>query len=223
MVSGTSAGTRLEPVDSAFLEAFVPREIRLVQRRILGHPGGGGFSAAQLGLFILELVPKKGASLPPEDHGGSQIRTTLLGMLAQALRFSDIAGTLGNGELLGIARDLDGDQAFQIAQRILAHAGRLELLKAAGLTTRLAYVVYPLSTQPDLEPGEWHLLLDLARSLFDRDAAAGIPSGCGVLRAEGAPPNIPEGDLVRLAFHDLETLTTQGLLRLQRIHILPGF
>jgi len=223
MDPGTSAGTRLEPVDAVFLEAFLPREIRLVQRRILGHPGGGGLPTAQLGLFLLGIVPEEGASLPEEDHGGSQVRGALLGMLSQALRFSDIAGTLGRNELLGIARDLDGDQAFQIAQRILANAGRLELLKAAGLTARLTYVVYPLSTQPDLDPGEWRLLLDLARSLFDRDTAAGIPSGRGVLRAEGAPPNIPEGDLVRLALQDLETLTASGLLRLQRIHILPGF
>ena len=218
----TSAGSRLAPVDAAFFEAFLPREIRLVQRRILGHPGGGGSPAAQLGLFLLGIVPGEGATLPPEDGGGAQVRTALLGMLSQALRFSDIAGTLGPDELLGIARDLDGDQAFQIAQRILTNASRMEILKGAGLAIRLTYAVYPLSTQPDLDPGEWRLLLDLARSLFDRETMAGIPSGRGVLRAEGAPPNIPEGDLVRLALQDLETLTGSGLLRLQRIHILPG-
>ncbi len=218
----TSSGTRLPPVDGRFFESFLPREIRLVQRRILGHLGGGSIPSAQLGLFLLRIVPEAGATLPGEDAGGTEIRSTLLNLFSHALRYSDIVGTLGPVEFLGIARDLDGDQAFQIAQRILAGAGRLEILRGAGLSARLTYVVYPLSTQPDLGPGEWTLLTDLARSLFDHDTGNGIPSGRGVLRAEGAPPNIPEGDLVRLALQDLETLTASGLLRLQRIHLLPG-
>ena len=222
MVRETRSGTRLEPVGPAFLEAFLPRELQLIQRRILGRPGGAPDPAAQLGLYLLRIDPLPGGSFPAEAEGGAEIRRTLLERLGLALRFSDVAATLSDRELLGVARDLDGEQAFQVAQRILAGTVRGELLQAAGLGVRLAYVVYPLSTQPDLDPCEWRLLVDLARSLLARDGRGGLPAGHGLLKAQGSPPNIPEGDLVRLAFQDLETLTGSGILRLQRIHLLPG-
>lgn len=202
----------------------MPREISVVQRRLLGNPGGlsAHERSRHLGLFLVQVLPGPGAHLPADEEGGLAVRSLLLEILSGALRFSDVAGTLGPHELLGVARDLDGDQAFQIAQRILTGANGLELLRGAGLVARLSYVVYPLSSQPDLEPGDWQLLLDLARSLGEAETEPGSTSGRGVLRAEGAVPSVPEGDLVRLALADLDSLTAGGLLRLQRIHLLPG-
>ena len=50
------------------------------------------------------------------NRGGLAVRSLLLEILSNALRFSDVVGTVAPTELLGVARDLDGDQAFQIAQ-----------------------------------------------------------------------------------------------------------
>ncbi len=224
MTEATSAGVRLPAVDPHFLEAFLPREVRLVQRRLLGHPGGTppGLPSNQLGLFLVRVIPTSGAHFPADEEGGLAVRTMLLDLLSNALRFSDVVGAIAPSELLGIARDLDGDQAFQIAQRILAHANELELLRATGLSARLAYVIYPLSLQPDLAPGDWHLLLDLARSLALGDTQPGSTVGKGILRADSSVPNVSEGDLVRLALRDLSSMTSAGLLRVQRIHLLPG-
>ncbi len=211
-------------MDSVFLDAFMPREISVVQRRLLGHPGGpsGQGNPYHLGLFLLQVVPAPGAHLPADEEGGLAVRSLLLEILSNALRFSDVVGTVAPTELLGVARDLDGEQAFQIAQRILAGANGLDILRAAGLAVRLSYVVYPLSSQPDLEPGDWPLLLDLARSLGKAETEPGSTSGRGILRTEGAVPTVPEADLVRLALGDLASLTAGGVLRLQRIRLLPG-
>ncbi len=211
-------------MDPAFLEAFVPREISLIQRRHMGHPGGtldeGG--GHQLALFLVQMLPVAGSHFPAEEEGGLALRTLLVEVLTRALRFSDVVAEVDRDEILGLARDLDGDQAFQIAQRILASANALDLLRASGLVARLAYVVYPLSSQPDLAPRDWRLLLDLARSLLGADSVPGSTTGQGLLRSGDAAPTVSEADLVRLALGDLEALTAGGLLRLQRIRLLPG-
>ncbi len=224
MTDATSGGVRLPAVGPHFLEGFLPREVRLVQRRLLGHLGGKppGFPSNQLGLFLLQIIPASGAHFPTEEEGGLAVRSILLDLLSNTLRFSDVVGAISPTELLGIARDLDGDQAFQIAQRILARASELELLRATGLSAGLAYVIYPLSLQPDLDPGDWHLLLDLARSLALDDSQPESTVGKGILRADSSVPNVSEGDLVRLALRDLGSMTSAGLLRVQRIHLLPG-
>lgn len=224
MINKPGSNHRLPPVDPAFLEEFLPREVGLIQRRHLGHPGGdtGSGGGSQLAFFLLRLHPLEGSHFPAEEEGGLAIRKRLVEMMSRSLRFSDVVAELGRDEILGIGRDLEGDQAFQITQRILMSAGSLDLLRGAGLVVRLSYMVYPLSSQPDLDPRDWRLLVDLARCLLEREMNPESTGGCGLLPSGETAPSVSEADLVRLALGDLDSLTSAGLLRLERIHLLPG-
>jgi len=178
---------------------------------------------AFIGIFLIRLEPASGDWFPTADEGGDSIGEYVEGLLRSALRDSDICGRLTNQEYLAVVRDLDPEQAYVVAQRFLSAAAKSKELEGAGLLTRLGYVVYPLSPQPNLPPNQWSTLLELARRMGARGEPTGPASGYGVLRnSEMASADIPESDLVPLLFHDPDALTKAGILRVQRIHILPG-
>ncbi len=210
--------------DERFFHIFVPYELRLAQRRALEWGGAGNEQAigSYIGFYLVRLLPGAGGSFPSHREGGAQLASHVQELLRTALRDSDIPGRLRDDEHLAVVRDLDPMQAYVVAQRFLSAAARSETLKAAGIWTHVGYVVYPLSAQANLPPERWTTLLDLARRISDR-GGAGPATGYGLLRGPQGPGNdLPETDLVPLAFEDPDSLVKAGLLSLQRIHLLPG-
>jgi len=155
--------------------------------------------------------------------GGADLNAHLVGRARGALRDSDVLGVFDSDELLAVVRDLDPHQAFVVAQRVLSVAGRSELLRAAGISVRVGYVVYPLTSQPNFPPQQWGRLVDLARLAAAGAGDPGATCGRGILRGPAiSTTEIPETDLVDLSSQDLESLVGAGLLSLQRIHLLAG-
>ncbi len=210
--------------DRRFFELFLPPELRLVQRRALGFTGGPvpDIAHRQLGIYLLRAIPAPESSYPETEPAHAALHDHLHGLLHGTLRDSDIAGEFGPWEMLGVVRDLDGEQAFQVAQRVLNRAARSELLRGAGLWVRVGYVVYPLTAQPDLPAAEWERLVDLARWLAGERPEDGFATGRGLIRGR-SPAQVPEPDLIGMVRNDLEALTHAGFVRVQRIHLLPGF
>jgi hypothetical protein len=211
--------------DLDFLKVFMPYELRLAQRRamISNNDSHKGLADIFLGLYLVRLEPVAGDWFPKSLEGGMQIGIHLTQLLREAVRDSDIHFKLSDREHLAVLRDLDPQHAYVVAQRFLTMAGRSDLLRAAGLRTRVGYLIYPLSTQPNFPVDQWERLIELARFIGDRGDPSGPASGYGLLRGEQvAATGIPETDLVPLAFQDPESLVQNGLLRIQRIHLLPG-
>jgi hypothetical protein len=209
--------------DMDFLRLFLPYELRLIQRRAMTWGPDEAPPMAFLGLFLVRLEVASGNWFPAPDDGGAAIGDHASELLRSAVRDSDICARLDNQEHLAVVRDVDPEQAYVVAQRFLAKAGRSEILEGAGLHTRLGYVIYPLSPQPNLPTDQWSTLLELARRMGARGASSGPASGFGVLRGtEPGATDIPESDLIPLLFHDPDSLVKARVLRVQRIHILPG-
>jgi len=218
-----ATGPQLPEVDLGFFEVFLPYEILLAQRRALvwGTTPDDQLPRLFVGLFLVRLELPDGSPVPVSADGADRFGAHARALLRTVLRDSDIVGSLGGHEHLAVARDLDPHQAYTVAQRFLAAAGRSEVLAAADIRTRVGYVVYPLSNQPNFPPREWGTLLDLARRFCDADEDAGRVSGYGVLRgALAAETGIPETDLVPLIFNDPESLVKEGIIRFQRIHLI---
>jgi hypothetical protein len=217
--------SELPTPDLDFLEVFMPYELRLAQRRaMMGRKDPRyALSSTFVGLYLVRLKAVEGNWFPSAVEGGRQIGLHVTQLLSDAIRDSDIPFALSDQEHLTILRDIDPQHAYVVAQRFLTMAGRSDLLRAAGLRTRVGYVIYPLSTQPNFPVGEWRSLLDLARTMSDRGDPSGPASGYGVLRGpQMEATGIPETDLVPLAFQDPDTLVEAGVLQIQRIHLLPG-
>ncbi len=222
MESQVSGRARLPRADLEFFRVFLPFELQLAQRRVMTWAASDELLArVALGLFLVRLETSGaeggGAGLPATvpDHVEELLRSVL--------RESDIAGRLNEREQLAVVRDIDPDQAYVVAQRFLSAAGRSELLGSCGLRTRLGFVIYPLSSQPNFPADQWSTLLELARRMSTRGNPSGVASGLGVLRGgEAGSVGMPEADLVPLVFHDPESLVHAGILRLQRINILPA-
>lgn len=214
-----------EPLaDLDFLRVFLPYELRLAQRRAMvsGSQSSDGLSSSCLGLYLIRLEPISGDWFPAAAEGGTQIGTHVREMLAEVLRDSDIPVHLSDQEHLAILRDLDPQHAYVVTQRFLTSAAASDLLQAANLRTRLGYVIYPLSTQPNYPPEQWATIIELARGMSDRGDPLGRASGHGILRGPSmAETGIPESDLVPLALRDPDSLVRNGLLQIQRIHLLP--
>jgi hypothetical protein len=216
---------RLPPADLDFFRIFLPYEILLAQRRAMvwGAASDEELPNAFLGIFLLRLRVATGGQFPNLEEGGEEIGEHVQSLLRMVLRDSDIAGKLSDGEHLAILRDLSAHQAYVVAQRLLTATTRSEVLDAANLHARVGYVVYPLSPQPNFPARQWSTLVELARRVADRDSPAGRASGFGVLRGPRVTEaSIPEADLVPLVFQDPESLVKAGVLRLQRIHLLPS-
>jgi hypothetical protein len=211
--------------NEAFLRIFMPYELRLAQRRaMMGKKDPRNVLTSMfVGLYLVRLQAVSGDWFPSSIEGGNQIGIHVFHLLREAMRDSDIPFKLSDQEHLVVLRDIDPQHAYVVAQRFLMLAGRSDLLRAAGLRTRVGYVIYPLSTQPNFPVDQWETLIDLARAMSDRGDRTGPASGYGVLRGpQMDTANIPETDLVPLAFQDSDSLVKAGLLQLQRIHLLPG-
>jgi hypothetical protein len=223
---GADKGIPELPVpDLDFLRVFMPYEIRLAQRRaMLGNKDPrASLSSTFVGLYLVRLQPVSGDWFPSSVEGGGQIGKHVTELLRDAMRDSDIPFNLSDQEHLTILRDIDPQHAYVVAQRFLTNAGRSDLLRAAGLKTRVGYVIYPLSTQPNFPVDQWERLVELARVLSGRGDPTGPASGYGLLRGpQMEEANIPETDLVPLAFQDVDSLVRAGILQIQRIHLLPG-
>ena len=211
--------------DLDFLRVFMPYELRLAQRRaMMGKKDPRSeLSRIFVGLYLVRLQSVSSDWFPSSIEGGNQIGIHVTRMLREAMRDSDIPFKLSDQEHFVVLRDIDPQNAYVVAQRFLTQAGRSDLLRAAGLRTRVGYVIYPLSTQPNFPVDQWEQLINLARYMSDRGDPSGPASGYGVLRGpQLETANIPETDLVPLAFQDSDSLVKAGLLQVQRIHLLPG-
>jgi hypothetical protein len=224
---GTDPGVALPLADLESLRVFMPYEVRLAQRRAMGWGSAAEdeLPRTSIGLYLLQARGPHDGPLPPDDAGGLELRAQLVAGARTALRDSDILGVISSSELLAIVHDLEPHQSYVVAQRLLSATARSELLRGAGVTARVGYLVYPLSTQPNFPPLQWTALVELARSVSHRDVGSTgtAPTGFGIMRGPAALDNdIPESDLVDLAFQDLDSLVSAGLLSLQRIHLMSG-
>jgi hypothetical protein len=212
-------------VDIDFLDVFMPYELRLAQRRAMvwGADAPDLQPNAYVGIYLVRLETAAGVEGPPWDTVGRSISEHTMTLLRRVLRDSDIPAVISDWEFLAVLRDVDPQRAFVVAQRFLASAGESDELREAGLLTRVGYVIYPLSPQPNLPSDRWHLLLDLARHMSERGRTTASPCGFGLLRGPHlVETGIPESDLVPLAFQNVETLTKAGILQIQRIQVLAG-
>jgi hypothetical protein len=215
----------LKVVDNDFLDVFMPYELRLAQRRAMvwGVEAPDLQPNAYVGLYLVRLEPAAGVAGPPWDTVGRTISGHTMSLLRRVLRDSDIPAVISDWEFLAVLRDVDPQRAFVVAQRFLTSAGESGELREAGLLTRVGYVIYPLSPQPNLPVERWHLLLDLARHMSERGRATASACGFGLLRGPSlVETGIPESDLVPLAFQNVDTLTKAGILQIQRIQVLTG-
>jgi hypothetical protein len=186
-----------------------------------GATGDDDLPPQFLGLFLLVLQPEEGTADDFRARHGDDAARHLRDILRYVLRESDIPGPLSATEHLAVVRDLDPQQGFVVAQRILSAAVRSNVLQGFGVGVQLGYVIYPLSPEPNFPPNQWGTLVDLARHLSERGAEAGSARGFGVLRGpQAAVMSLPETDLVPLIFQDPNTLVRNGLLRLQKIHVV---
>jgi hypothetical protein len=208
-----------------FLRIFMPYELRLAQRRAMVW-GSIPFETVPntfVGIFLIRLEPAQGSSFPAQEEGGDSLGEHVQGALREVLRDSDIPGILSDQEHLAIARDVDPQYAYVVAQRMLSTMARSLTLRATALRVRVGYVVYPLSTQPNFPTERWSTLVDMARGLSQRGDPTASASGNGVLRGpQMADAGIPESDLVPLFLRDPDSLVDAGLLQIQRIRLLPA-
>lgn len=214
----------LPEVDGSFLETFMPYELRLAQRRTMLWERAPEEvpPSAFLGLFLLRMDAPPGIARPAPDAGGRRIAAHLSEIVREVVRDSDIPVALDDVEHLALLRDLDPQQAYVVAQRLLTLAGTSTVLHHFSLIPRIGFVVYPLSPRPDLDPNDWRTLLTLARRLCDRSETGGPASGFGLYPGPRAlDARIPESDLIPLVFEDAQSLVKAGAIQMQRIHVLP--
>ena len=210
--------------DGAFLSVFMPYELRLAQRQAMvsGSRSPDGTPPTCLGIYYVRLEPMRRDWFPARAEGGKQIGDHVQELLRRVIRDSDIPVRLNDQEHLAILRDLDPQQTYVVSQRFLASASESDFLQAADLRTRVGYIVYPLSGQPNFPTAQWRTVVDLARKMSDRGDAAGRACGHGLLRGpDMRETNIPESDLIPLAVRDPDSLVKVGLLQIQRIHLVP--
>ncbi len=222
----TDHGVGLPIADGAFFEVFMPYEIRLAQRRAMtwGSTPDEHLPPFFTGLYLIQPVYGGTPGLPADDAGGTELRRHVETLVRQGLRDSDVLGYLGNDELLAVVRDLDPHQSYVVAQRLLSACNRSDLLRAAGIGMRIGYLVYPLTSQPNYPPDQWGQLVKLAAVVGGRAPDSNGGTGFGLMRGPAAATtNLPETDLVDLAFEDLDSLVGAGLLTLQRLHLIGNF
>jgi len=219
------APVELPPADAKFFKTFMPYEMRLAQRRAMvwGSKNNPDLPRTFLGLYLVRLEPSVSGPFPHRELGGDELGSHVHELLRSALRDSDIPGFFKNQEHFAVARDVDPEHAYVIAQRFLSASSRSELLDAAGVKVRIGYVIYPLSSPPNYPVNQWDVLVDMARLLSFRDQSGGPTTGYGLLRGPAATDaGIPETDVIPLALQDPEPMVKAGVLKLQRIHVVPA-
>jgi hypothetical protein len=211
--------------DLDFLRIFLPYELRLAQRQAMvsGSKSADGSPSSCLGLYLVRLEPMSGDWFPATAEGGGQIGDHIQDLLVEVVRDSDIPVRISDQEHLAILRDLDPQQTYAVSQRFLASASDSDLLQAANLRTRVGYVIYPLSSQPNYPTSQWENIVELARRMSSYGEPSGRASGNGLLRGpDMKETGIPESDLIPLAIRDPEALVKPGLLQIQRIQLLSS-
>ncbi len=211
--------------DLEFLRIFLPPEIRLAQRQamIQSSRSVNGEPSTCLGLYFVRLEPMSGERFPASAAGGAQIGDHVQELLHDVVRDSDIPARLSDQEHLAVLRDLDPDRTYVVSQRFLASAAESDLLHAANLGTRVGYIIYPLSSQPNYPPNQWENVVELARVMSRRGEPVGRASGHGLLRGPNmTETGMPEADLIPLALRDPDSLCRLGLLKVQTIHLMPN-
>lgn len=225
-MSDQPAGTpNIPEAGRDFLKIFLPYELRLAQRRamVTSSRSPDRSPGTCLGLYCVRLEPITSDWFPAPGEGGAQISSHVQELLRDVIRDSDIPIRLSDQEHLAILRDLDPEHTYVVSQRFLAMAADSDLLLAANLRTRVGYVVYPLSSQPNFPAENWSAMVDLARKMSDRAQPVGRACGHGLLRGPAmAESGIPESDLIPLALRDPDALVKVGLLQIQRIHLMPN-
>ncbi len=224
-MSDHRAGRPEPPVaDRSFLSIFLPYELRLAQRQAMvsSSRSADGLPESCLGIYYVRLEPMSGTWFPAPAEGGAQIGDHVQALLREVIRDSDIPVRLSDQEHVAVLRGLDPQHTYVVSQRFLASATDSDLLEAADLRTRVGYLVYPLSGQPNFPTHQWETVVELARKMSDRGDAVGRGCGHGLLRGPDlTETNIPESDLIPLALRDPEALVKVGLLQIQRIHLMP--
>jgi hypothetical protein len=208
-----------------YLKIFVPYELLLAQRRAMvwGSDASKAIPNAYIGFYLVRLEPTPGGAFPSDQNANIKIEEHVTELLQKVLRDSDIPAKIGEYEHLAILRDVAPDHAYAVAQRFLTSATTSPLLVESGLRTCVGYLVYPLSPQPNFPVENWNILLELCRRMSHRGDRKTPASGCGLLRGpQMDEANIPESDLVPLAYRNLETLVKEEILQIQRIRLLPG-
>ncbi len=209
--------------DRSFLDVFMPYEVRLAQRRAMVQGTGEGISGrCFLGLYLVH-VEATSADAAVEVGTWGPLHHHLAGLVAKAMRDSDIPCFLGNGEHFVVARDLDAENAFVIAQRLLRSVNRSTVVAAKAVRVSVGYVVYPLSTQPNLPAAEWPILLDLTRALAARYRGRARTSGCGLVQGpEVKSSGMAETVLIPVALDDPEPMIEAGALALQKVEVMAA-
>jgi hypothetical protein len=207
--------------DRGFFGIFLPRELDLVKERFFstGEEKTARGSLPFLGIYAvnLELLDPSPRKRGPSS---SVLGHDLLQIVTSATRFADIPGQLGELELLSVVREVFPEDARGIAKRMLTIAARSKVLGQRGHRVRVGYVLYPLSTQPDLAPGEWSSLLELAQALARRGEQIDHHTGHGLVRGpQMGSPTMPEIDLISLAQSNLPSLTRAELLRFETVTV----
>ena len=208
-----------------FLRIFLPPEIRLAQRQAMvqSSQSDDGVPSTCLGIYLVRLEPMTGDWFPAPAEGGSQIGDHVQGLLNEVIRDSDIPVRLSDQEHLAVLRDLDPEHTYVVSQRFLSSAADSDLLQAANLRTRVGYIIYPLSSQPNYPPSQWETLVELARKMSCHGEPSGRASGHGLLRGPNmSATGIAEIDLIPLAIRDPESLSKVGMLQIQKIHLMPS-
>jgi hypothetical protein len=223
MTDSTSPRSVRPVADLDFLKIFLPYELRLAQRQAMVSESrsGAGSPGSCLGLYLVRLEPMSGDWFPAGPEGGTQIGDHIQDLLDEVVRDSDIPVRMSDQEHLAVLRDLDPQHTYAVSQRFLASATDSDLLQAANLRTRVGYVIYPLSSQPNYPPSQWENVVELARRMSAYGEPSGRASGNGLLRGPNmTETGIPESDLIPLAIRDPESLVKPGLLQIQRIQLL---
>jgi len=223
-MGGQENGLEPRPVaDEDFLRIFLPPEIRLAQRQsmIQSSKSSDGAPHSCLGFYLVRLEPAEGQDFPAAAEGGAQIGNHIQNLLNKVIRDSDIPARLSDQEHLVILRDLDPNQTYVVSQRFLSSAADSEMLQAANLNTRVGYVIYPLSSQPNHPPQQWEKIIDLARTMSSHGDPTGRATGHGLLRGpDMTDAGVPESDLIPLAIRDPGALVNVGLVQILKINLM---
>jgi hypothetical protein len=209
--------------DAKFFETFLPYEIRLAQRRAMvwGAKSVPDMPVTFFGIYLARLEPTGSRKFPGKDDGGGRLGQHLYDLLRSVLRDSDVPGWFKNQEHIVVARDINPEQAYVIAERFLTAARKSEVLTAAQMKARIGYVIYPLSSPPNFPVDKWSILIDLARLLSLKEPSNPTTAGYGLVRGDDAASSgVPEADLIPLALQNPEAMVEAGLIKLQRVQLL---